>query len=449
MSDLAAGVVGASPAPSSAPVASSSGVPATGPAGGGVSVAGPRLPATQAIPAAALQARLDAIRLKYRLPGVSATIIWPDGTTWTGVSGWADIAHKVKVVPGTAFSIGSISKTFLATLVLELVHEGRLTLDDPVRHWLPDANVSMHVTVRELLDHTSGLYDFFGNPAIDTALLARPTRVWSPRRALSYMKAPYCDPGTCWVYSNSNYVLLGQIVEQVTGHAATTELRQRFFDPLGLGRTFVQGVELPRGTVATAYKLTGTVATRVTTSLADGTGIAPFTSLVTAAGTAGDIASSSVDLARWARALYGGTVLSPDMLAKMLDTTRSQQLHGTKAYGFGMEAVTLGGRYTVGHNGRLIGSRGSIRYLPLSGFTIAVVTNQDPIGPDVFGTSLLNIAFAAMPPPVGPWGVGSVPPPSVRFPLPLEVPPVPSASPAPLGSPMGPAHGAYWARKAL
>ncbi|HEX7473200.1 MAG TPA: serine hydrolase domain-containing protein, partial [Candidatus Limnocylindrales bacterium] len=107
---------------------------------------------------AKLQARLDAIRAKYRLPGVSATIIWPDGRVWTGASGYANVGHRVKVVAGTAFSIGSVSKTFMATLVLELVQEGKLGLDDRVRHWLPAANVSTHVTVRELLDHTSGLY---------------------------------------------------------------------------------------------------------------------------------------------------------------------------------------------------------------------------------------------------------------------------------------------------
>ena len=414
---------------SSPPVASSSGVPATSVSGPAAPVAGPRQPAGPPIPEVALQARLDAIRIKYRLPGVSATIIWPDGRAWTGVSGWADVGHRVKVVPGTAFSIGSVSKTFLAALVLQLVHEGRLTLDDPVRHWLPGAKVSMHVTVREMLDHTSGLYDFFGNAKIDSALLARPRRVWSPSMALSFMKAPYCDPGTCWVYSNSNYVLLGQLVERVTGRSATTELRERFFDPLGLGRTFVQGVEPRRGTVATAYKLAGSVATRTTSSLADGTGIAPFTSLVTAAGTAGDIASSSADLARWARGLYGGTVLAPDSLAMMLDTSRSRQLHAPKAYGFGMEAVTLGGRFTVGHNGRLIGSRASIRYLPQSGFTVAVVTNQDPVGPDVFGTSLLNIAIASTAPPPVQVQYGSGPGTSAVGPLSMAMPPVPSTAP--------------------
>lgn len=417
--DLASAIAGVSAdglaSASDAPIATGSGiavaaspVPAT--PGGGAAAAGPmdwpshtpspaRLYGLPPIPTAALQARLDTIRAKYRLPGVSATIIWPDGRIWTGASGWADVAHRVPVVSGTAFSVGSVSKTFLAALVLQLVHEKKLSLDDTVRHWLPGSTkVSTLVTIRQLLNHTSGLYDFFENSKIDAAILAHPTRAWTPAMSLGYMKKAYCDPGTCWVYSNSNYVLLGQIVERVTGRTTTALLRERFFDPLGLNRTFVQGVEPRAGTVATSYKLTGTVATRRTTSLADGTSISPFTSVVTAAGAAGDIAASSVDLARWARALYGGAVLAPQSLAQMMDTSASTRLHAPTPYGFAFSAITLGERLTYGHNGRLIGARASIRYLPQSGFTIAVVTNQDIIGPDVFGTSLMNLAIASVVP---------------------------------------------------
>jgi D-alanyl-D-alanine carboxypeptidase len=405
-----------SPAPTSPPLPTPSPTPATANVGT-PNVGRPLDP----LPTARLQARLDEIRAKYRVPGVSITIVWPDGRSWTGVSGYADIGHRVKVVSGTAFSIGSVSKTFLATLILELVQEHKLSLSDTVLDWLPAARVSPQITIRQLLGHTSGLYDFFENPKIDPALLKAPRRMWTPAEALGYMGKPWCAPGTCWAYSNSNYVLLGQIVERATGHTVAAELRQRFFDPLDLGRTFVQGVEQRRGTVATAYRLSGTLARRVATSLADGTTVAPFMSVVTAAGSAGNIAASSADLARWARALYGGKVLSAQSLAQMLDTATSRRLHAPTPYGFALSTISLGGRLTWGHNGRLIGARASIRYLPASGFTVAVVTNQDVIGPDVFGTSLLNIAFAELPPPVI-----SLPMPSLPLP-----PPPPGAAPSP------------------
>ncbi len=360
-------------------------------------------PSPTPVPAAALQARLDDLRAKYHVPGVSATIIWPDGRTWMGVSGWADVKRHVPVVTGTAFAVGSVSKTFVAALVLQLADEGRLSLDDPVLRWLPTARVRSGVTIRELLDHTSGLYDFFSNPNIDRAILADRRHVWTPADALRYMRTPgYCAAGTCWHYSNSNYVLLGQLVAQVTGDQVVAELRRRFLDPLRLSRTFVQGAEARRGTVATSYEVLGSGSTIRTVSQADGSAISPFTSVVTAAGSAGAMAASSRDLAVWARRLYGGAVLQPGSLIAMLDVSRSLAAGSALAYGLGAEQVWLGGRLTVGHNGRLIGAGASMRYLPDSGFSIAVVTNQDRVSPDVFTGALLAIAFPPPPPPPSP-----------------------------------------------
>ena len=240
------------------------------------------------------------------------------------------------------------------------------------------------------------MYDFFSNPNIDTAILADKRRAWTPADALRYMRTPpYCPAGTCWHYSNSNYVLLGQIVQQVTGNPVATELRRRFFDPLRLTRTFVQGAEARRGTVATSYQVLGLGSRVRTVSQSDGTAISPFTSVVTAAGSAGAIAASSRDLAVWARRLYGGAVLRPDTLASMLDVSRSILAGSALPYGLGAEEVWLGGRRTVGHNGRLIGAGASMRYLPDSGFSIAVVTNQDRVSPDVFAAALLDIVLPA------------------------------------------------------
>ena len=394
-----------------APVAAVAGEP---PAAPGLRPGGSSLPATiTPIPAAALQTRLAALSKRYSAPGVSVTILWPDGRRWTGVSGWANLRTRVPVSGGTAFAIGSVSKTFLAALILDLAEEGRLSLDDRLRRWLPTARVSWAVTIREMLDHTSGLSDFFSNPTIDAALLGAKRRVWTPARALTYMRTPYFAAGTGWHYSNSNYVLLGQVVRRVTGRTVAAELRRRFLDPLGLSRTFMQGVEAHRETVATAYVQRGTGTTLRWISQSDGTTIAPFTSVTTAAGNAGAIAASSRDLAIWARWLYGGTLLEPASLAAMEDVSNSVSLGAPRRYGLGLMEEWLGGRRTVGHNGRLVGSRSSIRYLPDYGFTIAVVTNQDRYSPDSIGTPLMDIAIASLTPP----------------------PPAPTASPAPSPSP--------------
>ena len=399
-----AGQTGAASArPSTAaPIGAAVASPSVSPSASAAPTAAPPLLDPQPIPALALQTRLDQIRSKYQVPGVSVTIIWPDGRVWTGVSGVADLKTKRPVVAGTAFAVGSVSKTFLAATILELVDEGRLALTDTVRHWLPTARISSKATIAELLDHTSGVYDFFSNHAIDTAILAHPLQHWTVARSLSYVRSPYCMPGKCWAYSNTGYVLLGQIVQKVTGHAVAVEERTRFMTPLGLRRTFIQGVEARRGTVATNYSMLGPFAHLVRTSLSDGSGINPFTSVVTAAGYAGAIASSSRDLAVWARALYAGSLLDPGTQAAMLDVSRSVAVGSKLPYGLGVMDMTLGGRFTVGHDGRLIGARASIRFLPETGFTIAVTTNQERIGPDTFGTSLMNIAVASLTPPPPP-----------------------------------------------
>lgn len=375
------------------------------------------------IPTYALQLRLNEIRVRYHVPGVSVTIIWPDGRSWTGVNGWADVKRHIHVTPTTAFSVGSITKTFIAAEVLELATAGRLSLDDRVSQWLPTARVPPDVTIRELLDHTSGLDDFFSNPRIDTAILANKRSVWTPSRSLSYMRSPYCPAGTCWHYSNSDYVLLGEIVERAAGHPVASELRRRFFDPYRLVRTFVQGAEPPRGTVATSYQVLGWGTSIRTVSQSDGTTMSPFTSVVTAAGDAGAIAATSRDLAVWARRLYGGAVLAPAALQAMLDDGPSLAVGSRLPYGLGVEEVVLGGRSTLGHDGRLIGAGASMRYLRDSGFSIGVVTNQDRVSPDVFAAALLAIAFPPPPPPP--------PPPPTLVPMPspsLELSPQPSPS---------------------
>src|SRR5204862_5431292 len=120
-----------------------------------------------------LQARLDRLRARDAIPGVSATVIFPDGSTWRGVSGLSNVAAGTQVTPETAFAVGSISKTFLAALILDLVDEGKLRLEAPARQYLPTLPIDRTITIPQLLGHTRGLYAFFLMPAIDHPLRAR------------------------------------------------------------------------------------------------------------------------------------------------------------------------------------------------------------------------------------------------------------------------------------
>jgi D-alanyl-D-alanine carboxypeptidase len=348
---------------------------------------------------AKLDLELDAVRARLGIPGVSVTIIFRDGSSWTGTSGRADVAGKVDVSPDTAFALASISKTYTAALVLDLVGDGRIGLDTSARTYLPDSALDKRITVRQLLEHTSGLDDYFLHPPIDKALLADRDAAWPIRRTLKYVGKPYFPPGRGWHYSNTNYLYLGLIAERVTGVPLATELRKRFFGPFKLDGTWYQAVDKPKGPLAHGYRFTGPKLTLPPIDLTAKARVAPFRSVVTAAAGAGSIAATSSDVARWARLLYGGDVLGPVLTNVMLDGVADTAGYRPPVpYGLGVQAFPIMGRVALGHSGRFIGFRSAVRHLPSESLTIAVLTNQSRADPGVVVANLLAIVFAPDPP---------------------------------------------------
>ncbi len=326
---------------------------------------------------------------------MSVTIRWPDGRAWTGVSGVADARHGTPMTADTAFPLASISKTFTAALILRLVDEGRLGLDEPVAPRLPGLGLDPRITVRMLLDHTSGLPDVFSAAGIDRALQAAPDRIWTVADSLAFTSKGRATPGTVWVYSNTGYLLLGQLVRQVTGRTYAVELRQRFFDPLGLDTAFVQVDERPRGPLAVGHLVSGAAPDWVASVVREGP-IQPFASVITAGGAADAVAASSPDLARWAEALYGGSVLSGRSLARMIgDASRISKLEPRVPYGLGVQEVRVGRWLTYGHSGHLLGFRDVVRWLPSERVAIAILTDHDRSDLDPLVSRLLEIALPA------------------------------------------------------
>jgi D-alanyl-D-alanine carboxypeptidase len=404
-SSVASGAASVGPAASSQP---------PGPSSSQVAVSSPSpspsspVPSASPLPRAVLETRLaatlDRVRVKLAIPGVSATIIFPDGSSWTGVSGLADIGGEVPVSPNTPFAVASMSKTFTAAEILSLVDEGRLRLSDSAARLVPPGlpiKLDPRITIAMLLDHTSGLADYFLNPKIDPALQRAPTRIWSAADALRFVGKRLSPPGATFHYANTNYLLLGLIAENVSGRPLADEIRRRFLDPLGLATTWYQAVEDDRATPAHGYRLPGTKLTVKPIDLADGTGVTPFRSVVTAAGGAGSIAATSGDLARWARALYGGDVLGPVGTALMLsDFTKTTGYVRGVFYGYGVQALSIDGHASLGHSGRLLGFRGAMRHFPVEGYTIAVLTNQSRADPAAIVRSLLRVVVPPPPAPV-------------------------------------------------
>jgi D-alanyl-D-alanine carboxypeptidase len=357
-------------------------------------------PTPATVPSERLLAKLQAMALRASLPGVSVAIVWDDGRTWVGTAGQADVASHRPVTPDSGFALASISKTFTAAVVLQLVEEGRLDLDAPVAPLLPAYGLDKRVTLRMLLDHTSGLADFFFNPRIDALLQGAPDATWTAQRSWSMVPKPVARPGKRWSYSNTNYLLLGEVVEAVTGTSLATEIRTRLLDPLGLDQTWYQAAERPLADLTTGYRLitnrNGKVKARAVAPASD---VMPFRSVVTAAGGAGSIASTALDTARWMQAFAGGRVLTPRMQQTMLaDVPRTEARHASIPYGLGIQEVTILGREALGHSGRYLGFRNVVRYLPDEGITIAVLTNQGGYDPARIATALLRIVLPKAPP---------------------------------------------------
>lgn len=356
-----------------------------------------------------LQQALEKVRRQLGSPGIEATVILPDGSSWTGVAGLAVVKSKQAVTPSTPFAYASVTKTFTAALIGRLADEGRLHLDDRLSTWLPDIPGSKKITLRQLLDHQSGLADFFTNLTLNKAIQRSPTTAWTPLEILPYLPPAWFAPGRGWGYSNTNYLVLGLVAEKAGGAPWATQIHREFLAPLGLDSIYVQGVDSPTAAPAHAYQVrVNGSGGLVYQDFSDGTGIIPFTSVTTATFAAGTLAGDSQDLATWGALLYSGKVLSPAMtaemlkMAKVINRTPSESYGATVYYGLGVSRMKLAGRWTaVGHTGALDGTRSSIRWLPEERVAIAAFFNRDGdlLTGDLVADALLPVLFPPTPAP--------------------------------------------------
>jgi len=344
-----------------------------------------------------LQAAVDRGRAELAAPGVVASVLFADGRQWTGTSGVADLSTNRPLGPDTPFAVASISKTFLAAEILALVREARLGLDDAVAGFLPDVSVGglaidRRITIRQLLDHTSGLRDYLISRQLDVAVRAEPSTAWTAEMALAYAGKAVAEPGVGYHYANTNYVLLGLIAERLAGRSLAAEYRARFFEPLALKSASYQGVEPPAELLPTAYRYASSALDATPIDVTDGTDIRPYTAITTAAGAAGSVAASARDLARWARALYAGFVLPEADIETMVgDAAHTETLEPGYPYGLGVQVFMIDGHLSYGHSGRLVGARSVVRWFAGERIAIAVVTNQSRFDPTSIVRDLLAI----------------------------------------------------------
>ncbi|MFB6752949.1 serine hydrolase domain-containing protein [Streptomyces sp. NPDC056353] len=293
------------------------------------------------------------------VPGVTATA--RDGhRTWSRTEGVGDLGTGEPRSERDRYRVGSITKTFVATVVLQLEAEGRLSLDDTVDEWLPgvvegNGNHGDRITLRQLLNHTSGIYNYTADEEFARTHFARDGFLEhrydtvTPRQLVAIATAhePDFAPGTDWRYSNTNYILAGMVIEEATGRPYAEEVRRRIIDPLKLRATSVPGtrVSLPRPSSRAYSKL----AESATGPTYDVTRLNP-----SMAGSAGEMISDSADLNRFYTALLRGRLLPAKQLAEM--TTTVPAMPGA-SYGLGLIKRELDCGVTVwGHGGGIHGS---------------------------------------------------------------------------------------------
>ena len=332
--------------------------------------------------AAKLQHRLDQWRANHHAPGVVAAVRLPDGSRWMGASGRSVVGRNSRPLRKyTPLAVGSLTKTFVAATVLQLREERRLWLGTTIDRWLPDYPQAHRITVKMLLNHRSGIFDYFDHPKYEKKVFGRPWKYWKTSEILALTGPRYCQPGKCFHYSNTNYVLLGLIVRKVTGRSVATEIRQRFLQPLGLTDTFFQGRE-PIGRVpAKGYWWTGSGYK----GFSDGSLYRPNRSAATVAGAAGAMVSSVRDISDWQDALLSGVVLSPASLELML------KLNGS--YGLGMRYAELDGRPGVGHGGSLRGYVSIMYRLPEEDLDVVILTNLGRVRLQGLADKLTRVAL--------------------------------------------------------
>jgi len=307
--------------------------------------------------------------------GISASIIIPNKGSWTGVSG---ISHEnTPVSPDMLFNIASVGKNFLATLVLKLCEEGVLRLDDPLHKWLPDyPNIDNRITIRQLLNHTSGIFDFVEHPKSPYRIPFNSIEFEKPLSHSMILKEmisePYFQPGKGWHYSTTNSILLYIIVEKATQSSVTQEVQERFIEPLGLSHTVIldeKTTSIPLNfKVAHPWHDVDRNGTSEDIAAKPKTWSATLSPLM--------IFSSAEDLSKWSQALYSGKVISEGSLVQMLTFHRPTPGEPSTGYGLGTQEMKYGGIEMWGHLGWQYGYLTAMLYVPEHSASISLLINE-------------------------------------------------------------------------
>ncbi|MEO8446813.1 MAG: serine hydrolase [bacterium] len=336
-----------------------------------------------------LQSKIEQFKSSFALVGISAAAYVPGQGMWVGSSGISS-SDSDRLSTDMVFGAGSITKNFISTIILQLAEVDSLNLNDSVGKWLPPyTNVTGSATLRQLLDHSSGIYNVTDNPNFVSAISSNLSRFWTIEEVLNggYLLSPYFNPGAAFHYSNTNYMLLGMIITKIMKTNLTEQFRQRFYSPYNLNESF--------------FEFDDSVTSPFAHNWADVTGdgviddafFLPKTSLNSSTIGAGGVIANPENLVRWLNVLYGGKVLNNTSLSQML-TFRNASIAGANGYGLGTMRYSIAGRNCYGHGGNTWGYTSVMIYDPVDSISIAIMMNKDlnggPLGISFMNTVVQN-----------------------------------------------------------
>jgi D-alanyl-D-alanine carboxypeptidase len=339
---------------------------------------------------AALQAVVDATASELMVPGALVLLRTPQGE-FVASYGTTKLGTTSPPRVDTDFRIASNTKTMTAAVILQLAEEGKVSLSDPISKYVQDVPNGDNITIAQLLDMRSGLYNYTEAPEMSASIDHDPTKVWTPHEllAIAFARPPNFAPGTSYEYCNTNYTLLGLVAERVAGKPLAQLMQHRLFEPLGLQHTV-----FPASTVntlpepyshgylygssaialtdtATPYSPEERAAARAGTLLpTDYTNVNP-----SLAGAAGAVISNANDIATWIQALATGKVLNADYQRRWLDSFQPENRPDGQEYGYGIIRLRWDGNTILFHGGETVGYQSFIGHDLANKVTLVVWTN--------------------------------------------------------------------------
>jgi len=335
----------------------------------------------------AFRPRADSLVRAYlaesHAPGASVAVIRGNDTLMYDGYGLANVEAARPATATTVYEIGSNTKQFTSAAIMKLVEQGRVKLDDDLSKFVPQFPLhGKRVSIYQLLSHTSGIHDYTSSPDWSKTW----NEVLSPDAIIKFVAADTFDfaPGSAYRYDNTGYVLLGMVIEKVTGQKYADYVDAQFLEPLGLKQTSY----CPSRTSDPAFALGYTKG-------ANGTERAEFMDL-SHPFAAGALCSTVGDFAKWQRALASGRVVSPASYALMSTADTLNDGHKIN-YGFGLVPGAIHGYKTVSHTGGIPGFATAAAYVADDSLSVVVFTNYDRMSPQRLVQSLLRVAYGEAP----------------------------------------------------